>query len=54
VRVSKNEVGIGIASSARIEDGSDAIPFSTLSDERDSYEASRRDIGREGQTSEAR
>ena len=51
MRVSKNEVGIGIAS---IEDGSDAIPFSTLSDESNSYDAPWRDIGREGQTSEAR
>jgi len=53
VRVSKKEVGIGIASNG-MEDGSDVISFSTLSEERDSYEASWRDIGSESQTSEAR
>lgn len=53
MRVPKNEVEIGIASSG-MEDGSEVIPFSTLSDDRDSYEAPWRDIGRDGQTSEAR
>lgn len=53
VRVSKNEVGTGIASSW-IEDGSDDISFSTSSEERDSYEASWKETGSEGQTSEAR
>jgi len=51
--MSKNEVGIGMASSG-IENGSDIISFRALFEERDSYEASWRDIGSEGQTSEAR
>ena len=53
MRVSKNEVGIGTASSG-IENGLDAISFSALLEERDSYDALWRDGGSEGQTSEAR